>query len=227
MIYVGVVNADNLRIKALEQWYRDVPIRAERGEILDRNGVVLAGSQTVYTLYARPVEIPLKAQAAGVLSEALELNYEKLADKLNSRASEITLKRGVTKEKMLEIVDSGVPGIYVSEDIERVYPYGDFMTQILGFTSSDIVGQTGLEAYYESYLKGTDGYVLTAADLVGAAVDRQFHKDLLVMQVVMCYHLHDLFGKMRDFLYLLLRSKDERATVWNCTRFSSRIAIPV
>ena len=51
----------------------------------------------------------------------------------------------------------------------------------------------------------------TAADLVGAAVDRQFHKDLLVMQVVMCYHLHDLFGKMRDFLYLLLRSKDERA----------------
>ena len=167
MIYVGVVNADNLRIKALEQWYRDVPIRAERGEILDRNGVVLAGSQTVYTLYARPVEIPLKAQAAGVLSEALELNYEKLADKLNSRASEITLKRGVTKEKMLEIVDSGVPGIYVSEDIERVYPYGDFMTQILGFTSSDIVGQTGLEAYYERYLKGTDGYVLTAADLVG------------------------------------------------------------
>ena len=167
MIYVGVVNADNLRIKALEQWYRDVPIRAERGEILDRNGVVLAGSQTVYTLYARPVEIPLKAQAAGVLSEALELNYEKLADKLNSRASEITLKRGVTKEKMLEIVDSGVPGIYVSEDIERVYPYGDFMTQILGFTSSDIVGKTGLEAYYESYLKGTDGYVLTAADLVG------------------------------------------------------------
>ena len=167
LIYVGVVNADNLRIKALEQWYRDVPIRAERGEILDRNGVVLAGSQTVYTLYARPVEIPLKAQAAGVLSEALELNYEKLADKLNSRASEITLKRGVTKEKMLEIVDSGVPGIYVSEDIERVYPYGDFMTQILGFTSSDIVGQTGLEAYYESYLKGTDGYVLTAADLVG------------------------------------------------------------
>lgn len=167
LIYVGVVNADNLRIKALEQWYRDVPIRAERGEILDRNGVVLAGSQTVYTLYARPVEIPLKAQAARVLSEALELNYEKLADKLNSRASEITLKRGVTKEKMLEIVDSGVPGIYVSEDIERVYPYGDFMTQILGFTSSDIVGQTGLEAYYESYLKGTDGYVLTAADLVG------------------------------------------------------------
>ncbi len=167
LIYVGAVRAGDLRVKALEQWYRDVPIRAERGAILDRNGVVLAASSTVYTLYARPVEIPLKEQAARILSETLELDYETLKGKLDSRSSEITLKRGVDKQKMLEIVDSGVPGIYVSEDIKRVYPYGDFLTQVLGFTSSDVVGQTGLEAYYDKFLQGTDGYVLTAADLVG------------------------------------------------------------
>ena len=167
LVYIAAVSAGSLRVKALEQWYRDVPIRAERGAISDRNGVALAKSESAYTLYARPVEIPLKEQAARILSEKLELNYARLKEKLNSKSSEITLKRGVTKEKMLEIIDSGVPGIYVSEDLKRVYPYGDFLTQVLGFTSSDVVGQTGLERYLENYLKGVDGAVLTASDLVG------------------------------------------------------------
>ena len=113
LVYVGIVNADNLRVKALEQWYRDVPLKAERGEILDRNGTVLAASETRYTLYARPVSIKNKQQAASILSEILELDYEKLYEKLNSRSSEITLKRGADKETMLRIVDSGTEGIYV------------------------------------------------------------------------------------------------------------------
>lgn len=171
LVYVGIVNADNLRVKALEQWYRDVPLKAERGEILDRNGTVLAASETRYTLYARPVSIKNKQQAASILSEILELDYEKLYEKLNSRSSEITLKRGADKETMLRIVDSGTEGIYVSEDIVRVYPYGDFMTQVLGFTNTDTDGQTGIEAYYNAYLKGNDGYVLTGADLVGRELE--------------------------------------------------------
>ena len=104
LVYIAAVSAGSLRVKALEQWYRDVPIRAERGAISDRNGVALAKSESAYTLYARPVEIPLKEQAARILSEKLELNYARLKEKLNSKSSEITLKRGVTKEKMLEII---------------------------------------------------------------------------------------------------------------------------
>ena len=171
LIYVGIVNADNLRVRALEQWYRDVPLKAERGHILDRNGVVLAASETVYTLYARPVSVRNKQSAAAVIAEILELDYEKLYKNLNSHSSEITLKRGVDKETMLRIVDSGIEGIYVSEDIKRVYPYGDFMTQVLGFTNTDADGQTGVEAYYNAYLKGNDGYVLTSADLVGRELE--------------------------------------------------------
>lgn len=171
LVYVGIVNADDLRVKALEQWYRDVPLKAERGKILDRNGVVLAASETRYTLYARPVSVKNKQQAASILSEILELDYEKLYANLNSRSSEITLKRGVDKDTMLRIVDSGTEGIYVSEDIVRVYPYGDFMTQVLGFTNTDTDGQTGVEAYYNAYLKGNDGYVLTGADLVGRELE--------------------------------------------------------
>ncbi len=171
LIYVGVVNASELRVKALEQWYRDVPLKAERGRILDRNGVLLAGTETLYTLYARPVSIKNKQAAASILAEILELDYEKLYAKLGSRSSEITLKRGVDKDTMLRIVESGTDGIYVSEDIKRVYPYGDLMTQVLGFTNSDTDGQTGIEAYYNSYLKGNDGYVLTSADLVGRELE--------------------------------------------------------
>lgn len=171
LIYVGVVNASELRVKALEQWYRDVPLKAERGGILDRNGVLLAGTETLYTLYARPVSIKNKQAAASILAEILELDYEKLYAKLGSRSSEITLKRGVDKDTMLRIVESGTDGIYVSEDIKRVYPYGDLMTQVLGFTNSDTDGQTGIEAYYNSYLKGNDGYVLTSADLVGRELE--------------------------------------------------------
>jgi len=164
---VTVLRSGELQAKALEQWYRDLPITAERGEILDANGVVIADSVTTYTIYVRPVDCSNKMETAKILAEYLELRYERVMEKLNSRSSEVVVKKDVDKSTVLKIVGSVASGVYVSQSIKRVYPYGDFLTQVMGFTNVDASGQTGLEKYYESYLKGQDGYAYTPSDLVG------------------------------------------------------------
>ena len=167
LLSVTSIDGEKMQAKALEQWYRDLPIVAERGEILDANGVVIADCNTTYTLYVRPVDCTNKSFTAKVLAESLELKYESLMEKLSSKRSEIAVKKGVDKSTMLKVVNSGVEGVYVSQTVERVYPYGDFLTQVLGFTNVDCVGQTGLEKYYNTYLTGQNGYAYTPSDLVG------------------------------------------------------------
>ena len=167
LVSVTVARSGELQAKALEQWYRDLPIAGERGEILDANGVVIADSVTTYTIYVRPVDCSNKMQTAKILAEYLGLKYEKVLEKLNSRSSEVVVKKDVDKSTVLNIVDSVASGVYVSQAIKRVYPYGNFLTQVMGFTNVDAVGQTGIEKYYDSYLKGIDGYAYTPSDLVG------------------------------------------------------------
>ncbi|MBR2481176.1 MAG: stage V sporulation protein D [Clostridia bacterium] len=167
LLSVTSLKGEELQAKALEQWYRDLPIVAERGEILDANGVVIADSVTTYTVYVRPVDCSNKMVTAKVLAECLELKYESIVEKLDSKRSEIAIKKGVDKQTVLKIVNSGVSGVYISQTIERVYPYGDFLTQVMGFTNVDCAGQTGLEKYYNSYLTGQNGYAYTPSDLVG------------------------------------------------------------
>ena len=83
----------------------------------------------------------------------------------------MTVATKVTKEQMSALFDMGFDGLYYSEDNFRYYPYGDFMTQVLGFTGADGNGQTGLEAYYDKYLTGINGYILTETDLVGREIE--------------------------------------------------------
>lgn len=167
LFFVTTLQGEDLQAKALEQWYRDLPIVAERGEILDANGVLVAGSTTTYTLYLRPVDCKEKMLTSKILSEYLGMPYESILNKLTSKRSEVVLKKGVDKETMLKIVGSGASGVYVSQTVERVYPYGDFLTQVMGFTNVDAVGQTGIERYYDKYLTGQNGYAYTPSDLVG------------------------------------------------------------
>ena len=171
LIYVEVVNGPKLQARALEQWYRDVPLQGERGAIYDATGRLLADSRTVYTVYVRPVSVTNKEETASILSSALGLDYEVLLSKLNSRVSEITVKKNVEKDVMLAIASSAATGVYGSQSIKRIYPYGNYLTQILGFTNVDGEGQTGIEKYYDQYLRGRDGYVLTATDLIGRELE--------------------------------------------------------
>jgi stage V sporulation protein D (sporulation-specific penicillin-binding protein) len=159
-------------VLALDQWMRDVPLQAERGEIFDRNGVVLADSRTVYNIYARPVSITNKEATAEALSRVLGLNYNETFNKINTRRSEVTIARGVSKDIMYALLQTAATGIYFSQNIQRVYPFGDFMTQVIGFTNLDSNGQTGVEMQYNDFLRGTNGYILTETDLVGRQLNR-------------------------------------------------------
>ena len=167
MFAVIIIEGESLQVKAVDQWLRDVPTDAPRGRILDKNGKVLASTSTRYNLYVRPSDTPDKESVARLLSDVFGTDYDKTLQKISKRTSEVTVATKVTKEQLVKIYSSGLRGIYYSEDNFRYYPYGDFMTQILGFCSSDGFGQTGLEAYYDKYLTGVNGKILTETDLIG------------------------------------------------------------
>lgn len=167
LVFVMIVDSADLQKKAIGQWLRSVPTDAPRGDILDRNGEPLALTATRYNVYVRPNAVTDKSAVARLISEIFGYDYDETLKKISKSASEITVATKATKEQLNALFDSGLGGIYYSEDNLRYYPYGDFMTQVLGFTSADGVGQTGIEAYYDKYLKGVNGKILTETDLVG------------------------------------------------------------
>ncbi len=170
LFYVTVIWGEDLQSKAIDQWTRELPIVASRGLILDRNGVVLANNDDTYMIFARPTLIKEKEKVAEKLSEILQKPYAETYEKLEKRVSEVTLKRQVKKDVLDKVLEENINGIYYSRDNARIYPYGDFLSQIIGFTGIDGIGQSGIEAYYEKYLRGLDGEVLYETDIIGSEV---------------------------------------------------------
>ena len=169
LAYIQVIWGKDLQVKASEQWQRDLPIKAYRGDIVDANGNLIATTETGYSVYARPKSVTDAEHAAKILSEVLELDYQATYEKLTKKGvSEVTVKRQIDGDKASEIRSAKLDGIYLASEGVRSYVYGDFLSQVLGFTSSDGVGQTGLEAYYDKYLQGINGKLLTETDLVGS-----------------------------------------------------------
>ncbi len=167
-LYVQVIWQQELAARALDQWTREIPLVAERGLITDRNGEVLVGNDTAYTVYARANAIDDKERTARALSSALSVDEGELLTKLNTvRASEITVAKKIQKDAVAALTEQSLDGVYYSRDNLRYYPYGELLCQTLGFTSSDNVGTTGLERYYEQYLAGKNGELLYETDLVG------------------------------------------------------------
>ena len=167
-----VVWQEELNYRALDQWTREIPIVAQRGKITDRNGVVLADNTAAYTVFARSNAVQDKETTAKLLSQTLALDettvYEKLTKK---KASEITVAKRIDKAGVEALSSLGLDGVYYSRDNVRTYPKGDALCQVLGFTSSDNVGTTGVEKYYEKYLAGKNGELLYETDLVGIEIE--------------------------------------------------------
>ncbi len=163
-----IFSAGNLQLLASDQWTRSLPLSAERGQILDANGMMLATSYTSYDVYVRASNVTNPDKVARLLSDRLELNYEDMYNKATNKGiSESLIKMQVDKETALEIKNEGVAGIYLSDTSKRYYPYGDLATQILGYTTIDNIGQSGIELYYDKYLKGIDGYASVQSDIRG------------------------------------------------------------
>ncbi len=168
LFVVQILNGKDLRGKAAEQWYRDLPLEAKRGIIYDATGQVLADNYDVYSVYVRPNAVKDTGAVAAVLGDKLGLDPVKLQEKIGSkRVSEITILRGVDSATAESIRAFNLDGVYFTADAKRNYPYGNSMSQILGFTNIDNVGQNGLEGYYDKYLSGVDGYAYTATDIKG------------------------------------------------------------
>ena len=170
--YLQLVAGKDLQVLASSQWLRDLPLSAKRGNILDRNGVVIATTETTYNVYvrARNVEEPIKL--AQLLSDKLGLDFDKVYTKVtNKNVSESLIKLQVAEDLAMQLVNSGLKGIYLSQNVGRVYPYSSLLTQVLGFCSIDNVGQTGLESYYDKFLKGVDGKSLVQANAQGLEID--------------------------------------------------------
>ncbi len=169
--YVQVVWSGELNYRALDQWTRELPIVAQRGKIYDRNGVVLADNTTAYTVFARSNAIKDKEKTATVLASALDLDKKAVYEKLTKKkASEITIAKKVNKEKIEKLSTLFLDGVYYSRDNVRYYPKEDALCQVIGFTSVDNVGTTGIEKYYHPYLSGKNGELLYETDLVGVEV---------------------------------------------------------
>lgn len=154
--------------RAIDQWTREIPVIAERGEITDRNGELLAGNATKYTVFARSNAVKNAENTAKKLFETLGVPYEAVLKKLTGKkASEVTVAKKTEKEAVQKLAGLSLNGVYFSRDNERTYPKSDFLSQVIGFTSSDNTGAAGIEKYYDSFLRGKDGEILYETDLVG------------------------------------------------------------
>ena len=171
LFFVQVINGREMQVRALDQWTRDLKLVAERGEILDATGDTLAVSYTTYNVYVRGREVVDAEDTAQKLSQILELNYENTLKKVkNKNISESLLKMQVDGYVAEKIYRLSLDGVYLAENVGRHYVYGDLMTQVLGFTSLDGDGQSGVEAYFNNYLKGDDGYSYVQSDLQGKEI---------------------------------------------------------
>ena len=177
LAYLMVFEADHYQELAQDLHERERPVKAARGEIIDRNGVVLAANRTVCTISVIHSQVTDPDRVVEVLSRELEMDPGEVRDKVQKVSSMERIRTNVDKETGDRIRDCGLDGVKVDEDYKRYYPYDDLASRVLGFTGGDNQGIIGLEVKYEEYLKGRDGTILTITDargveLSGVAEDR-------------------------------------------------------
>lgn len=171
LFVIQIINGKSLQSKATSQWTRDLSIVAPRGTIYDRTGSALAVSYTTYNLYARGREVRNPSETAQGLSEILNLNFTNIYEKITQKGiSEVLIKMNLDSEIAEKIYTKNYSGIYLAESVSRYYPYGNLLSQLLGFTSIDNVGQSGIESYFNKTLSGENGYSFTQSDLQGKEI---------------------------------------------------------
>ena len=176
LVYLELGMTEPYQILACEQWVRSLPLTAKRGKILDTSGNIMALSQTSYDVYIRAKEVREAKKVAAFLSSLLGLNYDAVYKKaINQGISESLVKLQVSREIAQKIVQSNLDGIYITENISRYYPYGVAACQTIGFLTSDSMGQSGLEKYYDTYLSGHDGKYLTQSDVRGVKLNNSLN----------------------------------------------------
>ena len=167
VFYIQVFAYEKLSALAESLWSRELPISADRGEIVDRNGVVLATNITTTSLVVIPNQIEDKGDAAKKISDILGSDYEDMLAHLSKKTS---IERVHPEGRQLdyetaEAIDAlKLDGVYLVKESKRYYPYGDLLSHVLGYVGIDNQGLSGLELYYNDYLTGEDGSIKYFSD---------------------------------------------------------------
>ena len=171
LVYLMVFDAEYYQQKAEDLHERERDIKAARGEIIDRNGTVLATNRTVCTISVIHSQIENPEKVIEKLSEFLEMDADQVRKKVEKISSIERIRSNVDKRTGDKIRNLGLAGVKVDEDFKRYYPYNELASKVLGFTGGDNQGIVGLEVKYEKYLKGINGKILTTTDARGIELD--------------------------------------------------------
>ncbi len=167
VFYIQVFSYKKLSNLAESLWSRELPISADRGEIVDRNGVVLATNITTTSLVVIPNQIEDKEDAAKKISDILGSDYEDMLAHLSKKTSIERVHpegRQLDYETAEKIDALKIDGVYLVKESKRYYPYGDLLSHVLGYVGIDNQGLSGLELYYDDYLTGEDGSIKYFSD---------------------------------------------------------------
>lgn len=167
IFYIQVFSYNKLNRLAESLWQRNLPITADRGRILDRNGKVLATNITTTTLYVVPNQILDKEGTAAKLAEILQADYDKILAHLTKKTSLEKVNpegRQLNSETADKINELNIDGLYLMKEAKRYYPYEDVLSHVLGYVGIDNQGLSGLELKYDAYLTGKDGSIKYTSD---------------------------------------------------------------
>jgi len=171
LVYLMIFCSEYYGKKAENLHERERDIKAARGEILDRNGVVLAENKTVCTISVIHSQIEDPELVISMLTKELEMDESTIRKRVEKVSSIEKVKTNVSKKTGDAIRAYGYAGIKIDEDYKRYYPYDSLASKTLGFTGGDNQGIIGLEVKYDKYLQGTNGKILTLTDARGIEIE--------------------------------------------------------
>ena len=161
LVYIMIFKGEYYNERATNIQERERSIKAKRGIIYDRNGVVLAGNKAVCSVSVIHNQITDEEQVIANLTKLLELDEATVRKKVEKVSSRESIKTNVDKEIADKIRSLDMDGVMVDEDYKRYYPYDDLASKVIGFTGADNQGIVGLEVYYDEILQGTPGSIKT------------------------------------------------------------------
>ena len=171
LAFLMILRSEHYSKMALELHQRERSIKAARGRILDTKGKVIADNRTVCTVSVIYNQVKDREKVAEELSSLLGIDKEAVRKKVEKRSVREIIKTNVDKETGDAVRRLKLSGVKVDEDYKRYYPYGSLASKVLGFTGGDNQGVIGLEVEYDSYLKGTNGKILTMTDARGVEME--------------------------------------------------------
>ena len=167
VFYIQVIEYKKLNTLANSLWSRNLPVGADRGRILDRNGKVIAGNITTSSLILVPNQIVDKEYTSKKLSEIIGVSYEEMYKHVSKKTSIERVHpegRNLSYEISSKINDLHIDGVYLLKESKRSYPYKEVLSHVIGYVGIDNQGLSGLELLYDEYLTGTPGSIKYFSD---------------------------------------------------------------